>query len=130
MRMYSRIRGAGAVHVPPKRRSLCPFTWLPRPMQNRPPESCCKSHASIASTIGLRGKAMVTDVCRPMRSVAVAATVIVSMESCASSPQVMQSNPSASARRACSGTVLGQPPTAVMTFIDCFPQGPNVRRSS
>ena len=51
------------------------------------------SHASIASTIGLRGKAMVTEVCKPTRSVAVAATVMVSIESCDSSPQVMVSYP-------------------------------------
>ena len=122
MRMYSRIRGAGGDHVPPKRRSLWPFTWLPSPRQNRPPERCCRSHASMARTMGLRGNAIVTDVCKPMRSVAVAATVMVSMESWDNSPQVMQSKPAASAARACAGTAAGQPPTPVITFIQRPPK--------
>ena len=61
---------------------------------------------------------MVTEVCRPMRWVAVAATVMIMIESWSSSPQVRQSKPAASAARACAGMVAGQPPTPVMTFMD------------
>ena len=80
------------------------------------------SQASMASTMGLRGNAIVTDVCKPMRSVAVAATVMVSMESWDSSPQVMQSKPATSAARAWAGTAAGQPPTPVITFIRKSPK--------
>ncbi len=89
--MYSRMRGAGGDHVPPKRRSLWPLTWLPSPRLKRPPDRCWMSQASMASTIGLRGKAIVTEVCSSMRSVVVAARAIVSIESWASSPHVRMS---------------------------------------
>ncbi len=47
------------------------------------------------------------------RSVVVAASAMVSIESWASSPQATMSKPSCSARLAASGTCLGQPPTPV-----------------
>ena len=54
----------------------------------RPFDSRWMSHASMASTMGLRGKAMVTEVSSAMRSVALAASAMVRIESCDSSPQV------------------------------------------
>ncbi len=45
----------------PKRRSLWPFTWLPRPRTKRPPELAWMSQACCASVVGLRGKATTTD---------------------------------------------------------------------
>jgi hypothetical protein len=75
------------------------------------------SQASMASTIGLRGKAIVTEVCNSTRSVVVAASAIVSIESCASSPHVTTSNPPSSARRAASGARFGHPPTPVTSFM-------------
>ena len=74
------------------------------------------SQASIASTMGLRGNAIVTEVWSSIRSVVVAASAIVSMESWASSPHVMTSKPCSSALRAASGACFGHPPTPVTSF--------------
>jgi hypothetical protein len=43
--MNSRIRGAGWLHGMENRRSMCGFTWLPRPRMNRPSEYACRSWA-------------------------------------------------------------------------------------
>ena len=70
---YSFRRGAGADHGTEKRRSLWPFTWLPRPSTKRPFDAACRSHDASATTIGLRGKAMATPVASCTRSVVVVA---------------------------------------------------------
>jgi hypothetical protein len=55
-------------------------------MLNLPLDNACRSQASIARTIGLRGNAIVTEVSRSILVVAVAATVIVKIESWDNSP--------------------------------------------
>ena len=70
---YSRIRGAGGVQSMLKRRTMCPFTWLPRPRTNRPPDCACRSQAMYAMSMGLRAKARAMEVRRSMREVCSAA---------------------------------------------------------
>ena len=84
----------------PKRRSLWPFTWLPRPSTKRPREFACRSQACDASTVGLRGNATATDGVSSTRSVASAATASGANTSCPSSTVITASNPAASASRA------------------------------
>jgi len=56
---YSRIHGAAGVQGMPKRRSIWAFTCVPRPKVKWPRDSFCSVHAV---TVGLRGKAIATDV--------------------------------------------------------------------
>ena len=102
------MRGAGGTQGTLKRRWLWPFTWLPRPRAKRPLLSCWMSHACMASTMGTRGKAMVTEVAISSRSVAFAASVAASIESCAVSATLAKSKPSSSARLAPSAFPPGQ----------------------
>src|SRR5437762_4546713 len=81
----------------PKRRSLCPLTWLPRPSTNRPLELACRSQAWLAITVGLRGKATAIDGVSSTRSVASAANASGVRTSCPSSTVINASNPAASA---------------------------------
>ena len=101
---YSAMRGAGADHGTLNRRSLCPFTWLPRPSTNRPFEAACRSHAVEADTIGLRGNEMATLVASRTRSLCTAAIPSGMNGSCRFSMVTTQSYPSASIRRTSSGT--------------------------
>jgi hypothetical protein len=70
---YSRSRGAGAVQGTENRRSLCGRICGPIPSTKRPREAICRSHDVLATTIGLRGKAMTTEVPSCIRSVQTAA---------------------------------------------------------
>src|SRR5271165_114154 len=81
----------------PKRRSLWPLTWLPRPRTNRPFELACRSQAWLAITVGLRGKATAIDGVSSMRSVASAANASGVKTSWPSSTVISASNPVASA---------------------------------
>ena len=76
------MRGAGGTQGTLKRRWLWPFTWLPRPREKRPLLRCWMSQACMARTIGTRGNAMVTEVAISSRSVAFAASIEASIESC------------------------------------------------
>ncbi len=58
----SRIRGAGWLHSIEKRFVMWGLIWLPRPRMKRPLEKDCRSHARLASVIGLRAKATAIDV--------------------------------------------------------------------
>ena len=98
--MYSPMRAAGAIQGTLKRRSLCARTWLPRPSTKRPPEWRARSQAWFATIIGLRGKAMATEVASCTRSVAKAAKASGAKGSWRSSFAVTASNPSSSAARA------------------------------
>ena len=60
--MYSRIHGPAGDAGTPKRRSICALTCVPSPSVKRPPDSFCKVQALMAVTVGLRGKAMATEV--------------------------------------------------------------------
>src|ERR1700720_3722096 len=81
----------------PKRRSLWPLTWLPRPSTKRPFELACRSQAWLAITVGLRGKATAIDGVSSMRSVASAAKASGVKTSCPSSTVISASKPAASA---------------------------------
>src|ERR1700731_3538676 len=81
----------------PKRRSLWPLTWLPRPRTKRPFELACRSQAWLAITVGLRGKATAIDGVSSMRSVASAAKASGVKTSCPSSTVISASKPAASA---------------------------------
>ena len=59
---YSRIHGPAGDQAMPKRRSICALTCVPSPSVKRPCDSFCKVQALMAVTVGLRGKAMATDV--------------------------------------------------------------------
>ena len=61
-RIISRMRGAGWLHSIEKRFVMCGLIWLPRPRMKRPLEYACRSHARLASVIGLRAKATAIDV--------------------------------------------------------------------
>jgi len=52
------------------------------PRTNRPREATCKSQLAFATTIGLRGKAIATDVPSSMRSVFTAAMACARNGSC------------------------------------------------
>src|SRR5271165_6804283 len=84
----------------PKRRSLWPLTWLPRPRTNRPFELACRSQAWLAITVGLRGKATAIDGVSSTRSVASVAKASGVKTSCPSSTVISVSNPAASAAAA------------------------------
>ena len=68
-RIISRIRGAGWLQSIEKRFVMCGLIWLPRPRMNRPCDAAWRSHAVLASVIGLRAKATAIDV--PTSSVVV-----------------------------------------------------------
>ena len=72
----SRMRGAGWLHSIEKRFVMCGLIWLPRPRMNRPCEYICRSHAVLASVIGLRAKATAIDV--PSSSSDVSAAAVTS----------------------------------------------------
>ena len=72
---YSRNLGPGDSHVDENRRSICPFTCVPKPTRSRPRERSCRSLAVWATTIGDRGNAIATRVSKVTREVAVAANV-------------------------------------------------------
>ena len=61
-RIISRMRGAGWLHSIEKRFVMCGLIWLPRPRMKRPCEYVCRSHAVLASVIGLRANATAIDV--------------------------------------------------------------------
>ncbi len=84
----------------PKRRSLCPLTWLPSPRTKRPPEFACRSQAWLASTVGLRGKATATDGVSSIRPVAAAAKASGVNGSCPNSTVITPSKPAVSAAAA------------------------------
>ena len=52
---------------------MCGRIWLPRPSTKRPPDSSCMSWPRWASVMGVRAKAMATDVPSSMVSVSPAA---------------------------------------------------------
>src|ERR1700723_2825332 len=81
----------------PKRRSLWPFTWLPSPSTQRPPEFACRSHAWLARTVGLRGNAIATDGVNSIRRVASAAKASGAYQSCPTSTVIAASKPASSA---------------------------------
>ena len=94
------MRGPGESYLTEKRRSLCPFTWEPRPRMKRPPEALARSHEMWASTMGLRGKATAIEVPSLIRSVTVAAAASGRNGSCCVSADHKQSKPMASTLRA------------------------------
>ena len=59
---YSRIHGPAGDQGRPKRRSICALTCVPSPSVKRPRDSFCRVQALMAVTVGLRGKAMATEV--------------------------------------------------------------------
>src|SRR6185312_5789774 len=101
---YSRMRGAGGVHGAENRRSLCARTCDPSPTTKRPPVEPARSHPVSATAIGVRAKAIATEVCSSILSVAAPATASARNGSCLFSIVTMPSYPSASAARAASGT--------------------------
>ena len=84
----------------PKRRSLWPFTWLPRPSTKRPAELACRSQALLAITVGLRGKATAIEGVSSTRCVASAARASGVKTSWPSSTVITASKPASSAARA------------------------------
>jgi hypothetical protein len=102
-------------------------TWEPRPSANRPPDSRCIDHAVKAIAVGLRAKAIATDVPTPSVLVAAAAAARTTIGSSLVSSHTSRSYPSSSTRRACSamrvmskGTSGGRRPGST------FPSGSNV----
>src|SRR5215217_5047583 len=61
-RIISRMRAAGWLHSIEKRFVMCGLIWLPSPRMKRPCDAICRSHAVLASVIGLRAKATAIDV--------------------------------------------------------------------
>ena len=108
----------------PKRRSLWPFTWLPRPSTKRPRELACRSQACDASTVGLRGNATATDGVSSTRSVASAAIASGANTSWPNSTVITASKPAASASRAACAVAfqscIGRRVKTRMRFLCCF----------